>query len=131
MWTLDHAFFIGPDGFIQEVYQYKSIQGNDDSILVLTGIQDGMEVWEEKPAVVYVLETPGEGFYKPKWVDGKWTEGLTAEEIDTLRNVPTPLSVEEQLDEKDKVINRLENQLSQTNENLEGLMNYLAEIGVL
>ncbi len=101
---MDHAFFIGPDGFIQEVYQYKSIQGNEDSISVLTGIQAGMEVWEEKSAADYVRKPPGEGFYKPKWNGVGWVEGLTQSEIDAIRSQPTDKTEMEILKEENTLL---------------------------
>lgn len=38
-----------------------------------------------------------DGFYKPKWTGSEWIEGLTKEEIDTIKNQPQPKTEEEKL----------------------------------
>jgi hypothetical protein len=39
-----------------------------------------------------VTVDPPEGLYKPRWLNGEWTEGLSQEEIDAIRNKPQPAS---------------------------------------
>lgn len=47
------------------------------------------------------IETPCEGgFYKPKWDGGKWIEGLTQTEIDAIKNVATPKTEIEELQDQ-------------------------------
>jgi hypothetical protein len=38
-----------------------------------------------------------DGFYKPKWNGTEWIEGLTQAEIDAIKNVVMPPTLEEQL----------------------------------
>ena len=47
------------------------------------------------------IETPCEGgFYKPKWDGSKWIEGLTTTEINAIKNVVTPKTEIEELQEQ-------------------------------
>lgn len=83
---------------------------------------------EEKTPSNCVEEEIPEGLFKAKFVNGAWIEGLSQIEKDAIVNKKQPKSEVEVLRDENK---RLEQQLAQTNENLEGLMNYLAETGVL
>ena len=49
----------------------------------------------------FTIETPcTESFYKPKWNGTKWVEGLTQTEIDAIKNVATPKTEIEELQDQ-------------------------------
>lgn len=44
----------------------------------------------------YIEKPCPDGFYRPRWV-GDWVEGLTQEEIESIRNVKEPVSETQKL----------------------------------
>ena len=49
----------------------------------------------------FTIETPcEEGLYKPKWNGTKWIEGLSQVEINAIKNVVTPKTEIEELQEQ-------------------------------
>jgi hypothetical protein len=76
------------------------------------------------------IEVP-EGLYKPRWLNGEWTEGLSQEEIDAIRNVPVPEPIEQKAQRLESENADLREQLAATNENVESLTNALIELGVI
>ena len=58
-------------------------------------IRDDFDFNEETEIALEVA--PAQGFYKPKWNGTEWVEGITQEEIDSLKNVIVEPTVEERL----------------------------------
>ena len=61
---------------------------------------DGEMVKDES----YVSAPSQGGLYKPKWTGTEWVEGMAQTEIDTLKNVVQPQTLEEKVVEQDGVI---------------------------
>ena len=73
--------------------------------------KDGMFVRDDfvEELTDLTIETPCEGgFYKSKWDGEKWVEGLTADEINAIKNVVQPKTemelLQEQIIETQKLI---------------------------
>ena len=45
----------------------------------------------------YIIVDPPNGLFSPKWTGTEWIEGMSQEEIDTIKNGPKPLSEIEKL----------------------------------
>lgn len=61
---------------------------------------DGKPITIKRPDPTYIAEKPV-GLYKPKWLDGKWVEGLTESEIQDLQKPQRMAEIKARLHELD------------------------------
>ena len=61
---------------------------------------DGKIITIKQPDPTYIAEKPV-GLYKPKWLDGKWVEGLTESEIQDLKKPQRMAEIKIRLKELD------------------------------
>lgn len=61
---------------------------------------DGKPITIKQPDPTYITEKPV-GLYKPKWLDGKWVEGLTESEIQDLQKPQRMAEIKARLHELD------------------------------
>lgn len=60
-------------------------------------------------------------FYKPRWNGIEWFEGATEEEINSIKNQPTPKTREQLLEEE---LNRVKAMQAQQNEDFNSFMEF-------
>lgn len=70
-------------------------------------ISDFLEGMSIEGGQQWIPSVPVDGFYKPRWNDTQWVEGLTQTEIDALRNAPQPPTAEERLKATEDAISAL------------------------
>lgn len=69
----------------------KYVKVDGDGFFVEDVVLDiGVEPEVESPYELISVPVP-EGFYRPRWVEGEWVEGLTEEELERFKNTPDPI----------------------------------------